>query len=235
MSGDGPYAFRMSEKPAKPTSLPVFVIPALLSAGIIGIAAWRAYENGTAPAATLAMPAQGEPDLRFRETDPWQNAGTPRAVRLDFPAGTDNGTLLKIADNQAAQTPAKPGVELTGIGARNTALGDPVFSVADGVVIETGETSAEQGNVIVIAHIGPDGAALRSVYSRLDKIEVTKGSQVARGAKIGTMGTADGHHPAGLHFGWRDGNGNDLPGDPLEPIRKSRNPTPPAAPAASKM
>ncbi|HVJ47377.1 MAG TPA: hypothetical protein VM511_13385 [Luteolibacter sp.] len=86
------------------------------------------------------------PDLRFDLPSAWSTIGAPKALRFDFPAGSENGALLKSG---------APG-EFTGIGGTNVALGDPVFAVADGKVVYTGEPSPELGKVVVIAHTGPD-------------------------------------------------------------------------------
>ncbi|HVJ47376.1 MAG TPA: hypothetical protein VM511_13380 [Luteolibacter sp.] len=77
------------------------------------------------------------------------------------------------------------------------------------------------------------------MYARLDKAEAALGSLVGRGAKIGTMGTANGHFPAGLLFTLGNseaGSGfTPLPGSPdaRETLNKLRNAAPEAlAPSA---
>jgi len=208
------------------------------SFAIVGYAIWKTSGgfNTAVPGfgqqaadSPLVMPEKGDPDMRLHLPAASSAIGVPKATRFDFPAGSENGALLKSA---------APG-DFTGIGGTNTALGDPVFAAADGKVVFAGTPSPELGKVVVIAHTGPDGKPLRSVYARLDKTEATLGSLVARGTKIGTMGTADGHAPAGLLFtlGGSDVNSGFAPThgspDAREILGKLRNAAPEAlAPSA---
>ena len=189
------------EKPrTRPSAAALFGLTAVLALAITGTAVWRTtggYLPGIMgksgqpdPDAALAMPANGgQPDMRFHMASPWDVAQVPKAVKFDFPAGTESGGFLHGG-----------GGDFSGIGGPNTSLGDPVFAVADGQVAFVGEPSPEDGLTVVVRHTGPDGGALRSIYSRLHAAEVKVGSLVARGEKLGSMGTANGHHPAGLRF-----------------------------------
>jgi hypothetical protein len=224
-------------QPARSLYRRLCALSLIIAIGITGYAIWRTSGGfGTAAPkfgqqsadSPLVMPEQGTPDMRFHFPAAWIRIGTPKASRFDFPAGSENGALLKSG---------APG-EFTGIGGTNMALGDPVFAAADGTVVYNGEPSSELGKVVMIEHTAPDGKTLRSVYGRLDKSEVSLGSFIARGAKIGTMGTANGHFPAGLLFdlGTGDiGTGfTPTPGsDPREALGKLRNAAPEAlAPSA---
>ena len=104
------------------------------------------------------------------------------------------------------------GEDLNGIGGMNTDLGDPVFATADGLVLYAGEPSPGWGNVVVIGHSAPDGRVLHSMYAHLNRIDVTRGALVARGGKVGTVGTANGYYPAHLHFELRASDGVDIGG-----------------------
>jgi murein DD-endopeptidase MepM/ murein hydrolase activator NlpD len=169
------------------------------------------------------MPENGEVDFRFVFPSAWQGARVPLATRFDPPMGTEHGGLVynaqKFWDMNEKRGGHHTGDDLNGIGGMNTDLGDPVFATADGLVVYTGEPSPGWGNMIIIAHKTPDGRMLQSMYAHLNRIDVTRGSLVARGGKIGTVGTANGYYPAHLHFEMREGPWLDIgagyAGDPL--------------------
>ncbi len=86
------------------------------------------------------------------------------------------------------------------------AVGTPVVSPADGVVIFDG-TEGGYGNVLVIDH----GYGVRTRYGHLEKIDVKLGEHVKRGqrvAKVGNTGRSTGPH---LHYEVRV---NGIPEDP---------------------
>ncbi|MUT67644.1 M23 family metallopeptidase [Paenibacillus sp. NEAU-GSW1] len=73
--------------------------------------------------------------------------------------------------------------------------GDPVFSAANGEVIESGYSSSE-GNYVVVDH----GNGLCSVYMHLKQIEAREGETVVRGEKIGLLGSTGRSTGPHLHF-----------------------------------
>ena len=162
----------------------------------------------------LSMPAAGEVDHRLDFPSAWQAAQIPRAVRFDPPLGTEHGGLVynaqKFWEMNDKRGGRHLGDDLNGIGGMNTDLGDPVFAIADGLVLYAGESSPGWGNIIVIAHGLPDGRTLQSMVAHLDQIDVTAGALVPRGGRIGTVGTANGFYPAHLHFEMRDADGVDI-------------------------
>jgi murein DD-endopeptidase MepM/ murein hydrolase activator NlpD len=214
------------------------------AAGIVGVVLWRmgekppgeraGFQDADAP---LSMPAKGGPDHRFHFLSAWQTAQIPRATRFDPPMGTEHGGLVynaqKFWEMNEKRGGHHTGDDLNGIGGMNTDLGDPVFSVADGLVLYAGEPSPGWGKLVVIAHRAPDGKTLHSMYAHLDRIEVVRGALVPRGGKVGTVGTANGYYPAHLHFEMRASDGVDIGAgyamyplnrlDPLTTVASLRN------------
>lgn len=162
----------------------------------------------------LPMPADGRPDHRFQFLSVWETAQIPTALRFDPPLGSDHGSLAynaqKFWEMNEKRGGHHTGDDLNGIGGMNTDLGDPVFSTADGLVIYAAESSPGWGNVVVVAHRTAAGRTLHSMYAHLHRIDVAKGDLIARGGKVGTVGTANGFYPAHLHFEMRDGGGVDI-------------------------
>lgn len=74
--------------------------------------------------------------------------------------------------------------------------GTPILASERGYVIYTGRDFRGYGNLIVIEH-SPQWATL---YSHLQKIEVTEGQFVKRGERIGTMGRTGRASGVHLHF-----------------------------------
>lgn len=82
--------------------------------------------------------------------------------------------------------------------------GDPVYAVAEGVVVFAGLQPGSWGRVVLVQH--PDG--LWSQYAHLQEIHTTQGARVARGQVIATVGDAGGRFVPHLHFELRR---RDLP------------------------
>jgi murein DD-endopeptidase MepM/ murein hydrolase activator NlpD len=162
----------------------------------------------------LKMPISGEPDSRMDHLSAWDIAQLPKAERFDSPMGTELGGMVYNAQKfwQLNETRGghHTGDDLNGIGGMNTDLGDAVYSVADGLVIYSGAPSPGWGNVLIIAHTTRNGRQLHSMYAHLDQIDVPRGDLVARGRKIGTVGSGNGNYLAHLHFEMRDSDAVDI-------------------------
>ncbi len=181
-----------------------------------GIVLWETRKTGNFQDADapLSLPENGEVDHRFDFPSAFQTAQIPTATRFDPPLGTAHLGLVynaqKFWEMNDARGGHHTGDDLNGIGGMNTDLGDPVYATADGLVLYAGEPSPGWGKLIVIAHKTADGHTLHSMYAHLHQIGVSIGSLVARGGKIGTVGTANGYYPAHLHFEMRASDGVDI-------------------------
>lgn len=128
--------------------------------------------------------------------------------KLDWPV--DGGVLYRFGRvvNQNNTTTRWNGM---GISA-NT--GTPVRSIASGEVV-LADNVGTYGPTVIVQHGGGD----YSVYGSLQRIDVRKGQQIAKGAVIGTVGATDPELPPHLHFEIRP-KGRAV--DPLEWLRAQR-------------
>ena len=120
-----------------------------------------------------------------------------------------------------------PGEDWNGRGGGNTDLGQPVYAIGAGRVLEAGEFGGGWGRIVVLEHRFREGGSVRTVrslYAHLARIDVTRGDVVARRERIGTIGRGPGDRwLAHLHFEirtdlslppthWPSSNGEDLDG-----------------------
>lgn len=180
------------------------------------------YQMADAP---LLLPEDGEPRHQLHLLSAWDQVSTPRAGRFDPPLGSEQAGLTynaqKFWEMNSGRGGHHLGDDLNGIGGMNTDLGDPVFAVADGRVLCAGEPSAGWGKTLILAHVTTDGRSLHTMYAHLFSIDVAVGATVARGQKIGRVGTANGHYPAHLHFEIRESDGVDIgSGYTLNPLNR---------------
>ena len=150
----------------------------------------------------------------------------PRASSFDLPVGGGSATGYYNAQPFGANHHL--GDDWNGNGGGDTDLGDPVLSIADGVVRAAGDHGGGWGKVVRVVHdVGAVGAPVyvESLYAHLDTIEVTTGEVVARGHRIGTIGDAGGRYPAHLHLELRDRVGLPLGRGYGEGVRGYLDPT----------
>jgi len=185
------------------------------------------FQDADAP---LTMPADGKPDFRFDWFSAPVRAQIPRALRFSAPMGSESGALTYNAQRFWDDNPGRgghhTGDDINGIGGMNTDRGDPVFAVADGLVVFAGEPSPGWGRIVILAHRLADGRVLQSYYAHLDQIVVPLGRLVGRSERIGAVGTANDNYPAHLHFELREAMGvaitgayRDRPLDCLPPMK----------------
>jgi murein DD-endopeptidase MepM/ murein hydrolase activator NlpD len=201
------------------------LIVLLIAAGLIGYAVWRSSQTGISEVKLVGyqeadepfdMPENGKPDMRFHFLSAWQANQIPTVTRMDTPMGSENGALVynaqKFWEMNDKRGGHHTGDDLNGIGGMNSDLGDPVFAAGDGLVVFTGNPSPGWGNIVVLAHRDAEGKPIHTMYAHLLEIKTVLGELVARGEKIGTVGTANGHYPAHLHFEARSSDGVDIGG-----------------------
>ena len=85
----------------------------------------------------------------------------------------------------------------------DAALGEPVYSVADGWVSVAQDFENAWGKVVFICYRLPEGRwppFVEVMYAQLDSIDVKPGQFVKRGQRIGTVGNANGTYQAHLHW-----------------------------------
>lgn len=138
----------------------------------------------------------------------------PYVDGFDFPVGKPDAK--GYYDAQGFQkTSSHLGEDWNGNGGGNTDLGDPVYSIANGIVAASEDWGGGWGNVVRIFHNRGNlnqANIIESFYAHLDTRPVKKGQIVKRGEQIGTIGDAYGAYPAHLHFELRWQAGLDVGG-----------------------
>ncbi len=128
----------------------------------------------------------------------------PTIDGFDHPCGTPQGAFYY--DAQPMGTPnakrggAHLGSDLNGIGGGATDEGEAVYAMGRGLVIYSGCPAPAWGNVVILAHRCPDGRIIQSLYAHLKERSVKRGTLLARGEKVGTIGGADGQYVPHLHL-----------------------------------
>ncbi len=138
----------------------------------------------------------GDPDLLQRYLKQ-----CPVADGFDFPVGKPNAK--KYYNAQKFGRNFHLGDDWNGIGGGNTDLGDPVYAIANGIVVSARIEPFKWGKVIRIIHnIGTKSKPryVESVYAHLQHFKTKEGAKVRRGQLIGTIGTANGAYKAHLHL-----------------------------------
>lgn len=126
------------------------------------------------------------------------NTMQPIALHFDFPVGKPNASGYYNAQEYGEN--GHLGEDWNAITGRNSDLGDPIFTIANGQVSFAQDIGGGWGNVIRIIHQLPDNSYIESLYAHCDSLSVHKNQLVNRGEIIGTIGTANGQYIAHLHF-----------------------------------
>ncbi len=131
-------------------------------------------------------------------------AFVPLADGFDYPVGKPNAEGYYKARGLRLKTPRHMGEDWNGNGGGNTDLGDPVYTIGNGLVTYADDARGRWGKVVIVRHAFRDpktGKVLccQTLYGHLDKIHVVLGQIVRRGDQVGTIGTNRGMFPAHLH------------------------------------
>lgn len=96
------------------------------------------------------------------------------------------------------------GEDWNGNGGGNSDLGDPVYSIGNGIVLHAMDIRVGWGNVVIVRHAFRDTNGkiqmIDSLYGHLNEIKVKMHQIVKRGEIIGTIGTNHGMYEAHLHL-----------------------------------
>ncbi len=99
------------------------------------------------------------------------------------------------------------GEDWNGVGGGDTDMGDPIYSVAHGVVVFSDDVRKGWGNCVIVRHAYRDESGkiryVDSQYGHLLKRYVKLHGRVKRGQQIGEMGGNRGMYAAHLHFEMR--------------------------------
>lgn len=150
-------------------------------------------------------------DPRFIQLTALERALVPVSPRMEQPMGSRRGALTYNAQPFWSDNKQRgghhTGDDINGIGGMDTDLGDPVYAVANGLVIYRGEPSPGWGNTVILAYRADDGRIRQFMYAHLEESGVSPGELVSVGEKTGTVGTANLRYPAHLHLELRQSSG----------------------------
>jgi len=124
---------------------------------------------------------------------------------FDFPVGKPNAVGYYKARGFTPN--GHLGEDWNGRGGGDSDSGDPIYSVANGIVIASDNFYKGWGNCIIVRHAYRDSAGriamVDSQYAHLLNRQAEVGDIVKRGQQIATMGGNNGMYPVHLHFEMR--------------------------------
>src|SRR5919201_1939694 len=130
-----------------------------------------------------------------------ETAFTKLANGFDFPVGKPDGQGYYKA--RGFRSHGHLGEDWDGIRGGDTDLGDPIYSIGDGLVVFAHDCHMGWGNVLIVRHIYRENGTIKNIdalYGHLNKMLVRRGQSVRRGQQIATMGNAHGLYDAHLHL-----------------------------------
>jgi murein DD-endopeptidase MepM/ murein hydrolase activator NlpD len=160
----------------------------------------------TIPASAIAksMPTQSavvETTVAQPISNHYDTAFTKLADGFDFPVGKPDAQGYYKA--RGFRSHGHLGEDWDGVRGGDTDLGDPIYSIGDGLVVFARDCHMGWGNVLIVRHSYREGGTVKTVdalYGHLQTMLVHRGQAVGRGQKIATMGNAHGLYDAHLHL-----------------------------------
>lgn len=130
-----------------------------------------------------------------------KTAVIPLADGFDYPVGPPD------AKNYYKSRGFRPnghlGDDWNGMGGGNSDLGDPIYSVAHGIVVLARDVRGGWGNCVIVRHaFRKDGRVQMAdtLYAHLRRVDVKEGQILRKGDQVGTMGNNRGMYVSHLHF-----------------------------------
>lgn len=183
-------------------------------------------EEHAAPRVVSPAPTTEAAALHPRPAPPpTLSAACLQSDGFDFPVGPPDGRGYYNAQKFGANDHL--GDDWNGTGGGNSDKGDPIHSIANGIVVSSFDGGLGWGNVVRILHRteGPAPGWIESLYAHLETMNVRQAQVVRRGQEIGTMGDAGGRYYAHLHFEIRTRPGLPLGGGYARDTRGYTDPT----------
>jgi murein DD-endopeptidase MepM/ murein hydrolase activator NlpD len=150
----------------------------------------------------VSVPSQKEPPQLIPTATSSLDMGFTRiADGFDFPVGKPEAEGYYKA--RGFRPGGHVGEDWDGVRGGDTDLGDPIYSIGDGIVVFARDVHLGWGNVIIVRHAYRESGNVRyidALYGHLNTMLVSRGQRVTRGQQIATMGTAHGQYDAHLHF-----------------------------------
>jgi murein DD-endopeptidase MepM/ murein hydrolase activator NlpD len=149
----------------------------------------------------VSVPSQKDSQITAAMSSSLDTGFTRLADGFDFPVGKPEAEGYYKA--RGFRPGGHVGEDWDGVRGGNTDLGDPIYSVGDGIVVFARDVHLGWGNVVIVRHAYREGGNVKYVdalYGHLEKMLVGRGQRVSRGQQIATMGTAHGQYDAHLHF-----------------------------------
>jgi murein DD-endopeptidase MepM/ murein hydrolase activator NlpD len=144
-------------------------------------------------------------------------------VGFDFPVGKPNAKGYNNAQKFTKNNHL--GEDWNGNGGGDSDLGDPIYSIANGYVVDAKNHKGSWGNVIRIIHYISENNQIESLYAHCNAINVKKGDYVSKGDKIGTIGNNNKQYWAHLHLELRSEVGLPIGGGYSSDTKGYLNPT----------
>ena len=155
---------------------------------VLGIAIWIVWPQGV-DASSRTYTAEYVPDRI--------------ADGFDFPVGK-NGSAAGYYMARKMTPFGHLGDDWNGVGGGNSDYGDPIYSIADGVVVYSENFGSNWGQVIIVRHKyrEVDGIVRKvdSLYGHVINRRVSIGDSVRRGQQIAQIGNSNGMYLAHLHL-----------------------------------